>query len=255
MIETVTGAVSLHEGEMVLNIIRKTENKSGIRINTHVNKGYFTVSVFPPVPQIVPEDIEHMEEGMYIGGVGITNRTLPQIDKEIPGIDQRILDETGKIIVLGNGFSNLPILLAYRFAEGRLKTPTVLVDLFNYSLTLEDLSRLRERILSSGLPIPRNLPVYISTLSRICAQIDAGNLVAEEYYIGSGNPPQSIKNADLAINCFGPSRLSILEQISLLGKTGELYTTSQITLLPEGFSNKGLPCQDKRTPATLVKRI
>jgi hypothetical protein len=164
----------------------------------------------------------------FIGGFGITWRTIAELEEDLPTITESLLKERGKIVFLGNGFSDVPLLVAKRYQAGLVKVPPVVVDIFDYNLVLEDFEIIKDGFLSKNISSPRPMAECHAKVSRLVKAANQGDLQLIRYYVGSGNVPDQIKEASLLINCFGPNIRSIKEQLSMLGKDGELCTSYKL---------------------------
>ncbi len=162
-----------------------------------------------------------------IGGVGIHNRNLQDIETSNPSIyhnlNGALEKETGKIVILGNGFSNIPVCLASRYQQGLLETPPIVVDLFDYKLAFKDILYVNSLMEERGYFF-KILRTIRQDLSDICDAINMDELRTISYFVGEGNPPTEIRNASLLINIFGPPKTTYSEQYSLLQEMGILIT-------------------------------
>ncbi|MBS3169882.1 hypothetical protein J4210_05340 [Candidatus Woesearchaeota archaeon] len=159
-----------------------------------------------------------------VGGIGITSRRLATLEEDLPGSRRLLAEAAGKVVFLGNGFSSAPIYLSSRHEKRELTSPPIIVDLFNYHLACQDYARLKAAFEQNRRQFPQKLEWPLSNLLSITKAIDAGHLTAVEYLVGSGNPPEEIRDASLVINCFGPNRYSLEEQCQILAPGGILHT-------------------------------
>lgn len=170
----------------------------------------------------------------FVGGAGgVTQRSMKDLETELPTVRDALATERGKVVVLGAGFSELPILLAGLYRHHRLSTPAVINDLFDYGAAQRDLGELKRRFLAANLDFPYELELQRAT--EIVKQIEYGNLQTAEYMVGSGDPPDNMRQAQLVINIHGPTA-SRNEQLSLLAPHGRLLSTGGGDQAPEGFA-------------------
>lgn len=180
-----------------------------------------------------------IDTGRYLGGTGITGRDIEQLEEYIPTVTQRLKDERGKIVFLGNGVSDVPLIAAINHANGLLTAEPVVVDIFDYELLLDDFNMISLQCTNQGITIPSGFSEHHLKLQALVTAAQQGNLKFINYYVGSGTPPQEIHNADLIINCMGPGRQTGTEQFSLLRIGGELYTNYEYRT-PENISVRQL---------------
>lgn len=159
--------------------------------------------------------------GEDLGGFGITARNLDQLEVTFPGFERRMDTETGKIVFLGNGLSDVPLIPAERYSCGEIEYPPVINDLFDYGHLYLDLLDLRTGFTLKGLRNP--FENVICRLENLIEQVDLGNVVMKSYFFGSKDVPLEYCDASFAINSFGPPVTTISEQVSILGQGGELY--------------------------------
>jgi len=174
-----------------------------------------------------------------IGGSGITARSLEGVEEECPGLENALNTETGKVVVLGAGFSPLADrLAAMRVAEQVQETP-VLVDLYNYDAAYNDLVALH-RFIPPGTPAFEKLEHFTEHMKTIVAAIHAGHLKVVTYLVGSGNVPDELRNASLIINMYGPRGNTLSDQLAMLAPGGRLMTNYNLDSIPisEGFALK-----------------
>lgn len=191
------------------------------------------VSAAMPSLSGVKFDVQHFNysitldspfRGEFVGGDGITYRSIDEIERMIPTVSKRFLRETGKIIFLGNGLSNVPLITAERHLRGKLKEIPVIVDLFDYESLQKDYENIMENCRRNNCVLPLHLQPDYEIARAINQACQEGHLKTVVYYVGSGKIPVDLKGASLAINCMGPNFNSINEQISMLAIGGELYT-------------------------------
>lgn len=158
----------------------------------------------------------------FRSGFGITNRSTKTLENVFPGLIERVNNETGKIVILGNGASDLPVYLAERYRKGFLKDKPVVIDLFEYNLLLADLRVLKSNFLAANIEFP--LERELLAVEAIQEDIKKGDLVSLLYEFGSGHVPEEAKGASLAINILGPSNETHEEQLEVLRQGGELLS-------------------------------
>jgi hypothetical protein len=168
-----------------------------------------------------------------LGGKGITDRYLDEIDGILPGIKKRVFQEEGKIVIPGNGLSDVPCLLAERYQRGKLHERPVILDVFSYPTLLHDLNEINHVFEVNALLPPAQSDVR--SLTPIVEYIHSGDLIALQYYFGSGKVPSEAKQANLVINCHGPRLETLDEQLALLAPGGELYCNLQ------SYNNEHIP--------------
>lgn len=165
----------------------------------------------------------------YIGGVGVTGRTLKEMDEEIPGVKQQLEQVTGKIIIAGNGLSaETAKLLGNRYSKAGLSTKSVIVDLFDYPALRDDLADIYEACRYRITDIATEIGKKLASASAISDEIHEGNVESVRYCFGSGDLPEMLLDADLVINCVGPisEGESLKEQLAIVRKGGKLITTA-----------------------------
>ena len=162
-----------------------------------------------------------------VGGYGITARDLPTTASECPSLMPYLSQTTGKVLVLGSGFSELAVLLADMYAAEELDEPAVLVDLFDYIAAREDLHHLHDMFTARGLEFP--LSVELERCDAIAAAIERGDLRAEQYLVGSGSIPAGCQDAQLIVNVYGPPEASAAEQVRMLAPGGTLVTSYNLS--------------------------
>lgn len=185
----------------------------------------------------------------------LNSRSLESYDDEIPGIANKIKSETGKVVILGNGLSLVPVEIGERYLRGLVQTPPVIVDLFDPRDLYTDLIRLKEMLDEKRLPNPWEYDLL--NAQSLDDAIQRGAISYVHYFVGNGDPPPEIQNADLVINCYGPSLRSLEEQVSLLSPTGEFYNdlSYDINPIPQipGFKTDLLKRTDGRSSHKGIK--
>lgn len=150
------------------------------------------------------------------GGVGITNRTIGQVEGIFPG-----LMNTGgkKIVFIGNGASTVPLYFADAVHS------VIINDAFPIKPLYDDLREIKRFSLQNNSPFPF-LPIFES-LERLLEGIRNGRLRKITHIFGTGNPPSAMGEADIIVNCHGPPISTLNEQLSLLDPGGSLFLNLQ----------------------------
>lgn len=181
-------------------------------------------------------------KGIGMGGIGITAREWIDVDEIAPGLRDLVSNNLdGRIVFLGNGFSDYPLHLLNHQLSSEAPTP-VIVDVFDYEQAAQDLPLVRAQLDDLGIRHPR----FLDTMERIARSISRGEIIALNYQIEDPEKPapELITNAQLAINIMGPSMLCLDSQRALLAPGGHLYFTQiEAPLLfdepvPEGFMRR-----------------
>lgn len=158
-----------------------------------------------------------------VGGCGITARDIHKARRILPQIDDLLQNAGGKVVILGNGYSTLPLHAASLYARGILKESPVIGELYDYPDLRDDFETLQERFSHSGLRYPYGME--LARVTDIVEAINIGILDAIKYPVGSGNPPPALMNASLVINLYGPPRQTVQEQLSMLRQGGKLASS------------------------------
>ncbi len=166
--------------------------------------------------------IRATKEGV-LGGCGVTARTIESTEEIMPGIQDRLDMERGKIVFPGNGLSNVPLIISGKYDERIVKAPPVIVDILDYQLLEQELSRVKSELDTAGLGYL--LTEHLDKLGALNGAHRAGKLLTVNYFFGKEAVPKELTNANLVVNCMGPPLTSISEQLFLLAPNGELYST------------------------------
>jgi len=205
-------------------LVKNYTSESGV---TFVEMEGLAYGDYPPFSTgfflIKPSGYRESQVISNIGGLCVCGREIEEINSYIPGVKDALNEETDKIVILGNGTSNLPVDLARRFKEGNLRERPVIVDLFDYDKLLVDHYRLQSLFAAKGLPAP-SVDQDLESLEGIVFAIKKGTITAVNYKVGSGDPPQNLKNASLILNFFGPPSSTLPEQLDLLKVGGKLFS-------------------------------
>ncbi|MFC1609902.1 hypothetical protein ACFL6C_03000 [Myxococcota bacterium] len=162
-----------------------------------------------------------------LGGIGATGRTLEEMEKDIPGLKNRLAQEQGKIVFLGNGLSPAPLEAVQAFKSGRLQTPPVILDVIDYAAVAEDLAQLKKALEAKGIDFP--FDEELEAAREITLAEAEGDLVVVQCLLGQDPVPEQAKDASLVINSHGPGLDTLPEQVSLLRDGGDLATTNDLT--------------------------
>jgi hypothetical protein len=164
-----------------------------------------------------------------IGGYTITSRTLARLERELPGVKEKITSQAGRIVFFGNGFSLAPLEALTQAEPGR--TPQIVIaDAIDYRQAQLDLAKLKASFEAKLVEAP---PDLTSTLERCNLLLDAdasGMIQLVHHVIGSTEPPEVITSADLAVNIFGPPTSTINEQLACLKPDGTLYIAYRVPM-------------------------
>jgi hypothetical protein len=232
------------DNDAVGEIFREFVMQSGIRIEYRPPDSF---SAFPPIPAF--DDVTNFQmyyygtntdsnslgntvspdhaKKIFVGGRSITARDMHETIQTAPKVLSLLDQEHGKVVILGSGFSALPVFVADMYARGQFTEVPVVVDLFDYRLAKGDFSGLKERFNDTGLRFP--MGVELSRLSSIVGAMDLGRLEAVTYALGTGKPPSKLMDASLILNIYGPTEQTIHEQLSMLKIGGKLLSSSDLS--------------------------
>jgi hypothetical protein len=173
--------------------------------------------------KIMVEEAKELQRSKGIGGIGITARTIEEIEKEIPGITSRLYSERGKVAFIGNGFSNVPVEYALRQGH-KLGEAPIIIDMFDYEKVYVDLKRLSIELAQKDVDrtfIEHNL----KCVKEIFKAIQREHIRSVKYFFGDKKLPSVLQNCSLVINCFGPPISTLDEQLDMLMVSGKLYSS------------------------------
>jgi hypothetical protein len=156
-----------------------------------------------------------------VGGFDLTHRTVAEMETILPGLEKRIRNSQGKVVILGNGLSLAPLEIV-NLNKNKKDSPVIIVDFINYKSLLQDLENLQERFRENGLAFPDKYKADLNLSKKLANSIDSGEIMFVNYFIGGSVVPNEIKDASLVINIYGPDETSQEEQISLLAPGGVL---------------------------------
>jgi hypothetical protein len=162
-----------------------------------------------------------------IGGLGITNRSLQETYDAVPPLKDLLATEHGKVLVLGSGFSELPLELAKMYKNGQLTERPVIVDLFDYRYAYNDLVKLKGLFQDAKISFP--FDTSLAYLDNIAKALDEESLSAVRYKIGDNRLFFLLQNASLAINVAGPPLSTMNEQLATLKVGGKLVSDIDVT--------------------------
>jgi hypothetical protein len=135
--------------------------------------------------------------------------------------------EVGKIIFLGNGLSTAPLEILNQ-RDPSDQPEMVLLDAIDYRLVQADLLRLKESFDNNLVEAPADLTECLDKCNAIVSAADEGRLSLVSHVVGEDELPEEAKNADVAVNVFGPPISTIDAQIDCLKPSGQLYTASPL---------------------------
>lgn len=204
-------------------------------------------NLFQDNPSATPEEYravvlesaaDRKRKDLIGGGMAITSRTLADVENTFPSITERLDRTRGKIVFLGNGFSDVPLLYAERYEQKLLEEPTVVADLVNYPFALTRLEWLKQSLQESGFAFP--FENQLATTRRLVTAASYGDLQLVQWLLGHEAVPEIVKEAELAINVFGPPVETLPDQLKILKRQGVLVTTYRSSTVPEGFADTTL---------------
>ncbi|HET8670123.1 MAG TPA: hypothetical protein VFM05_05685, partial [Candidatus Saccharimonadales bacterium] len=179
-----------------------------------------------------PGDTDAIRHSKGIGGAGITHRQLSRLEQEIPGIQEVLMSTAGKVVFLGNGLSTAPLeLLELR----RDNAPEiVLVDAIDYRLLQTDLHRLQASFDAALIESPPSLRNALVRCNLIVKAESEGRLRIVSHIIGDPGLPPEARDADIAVNVYGPPLTTIDEQLLTVKPEGKLYISGGMRPWPIG---------------------
>lgn len=202
----------------------------------------------------VVKEAKYSKQREFIGGLGLTARSLDEVEEEIPTSTKALEHASGRVIFIGNGLSDAPLFLAEKFHGGKIDSPPIIVDMFDYEKLYEDLAEISRRISDMMVPLPFPLEENSVKLGNLIKALRQGDLIAVNYCVGSNSPPEILQGASMIINCHGPATASIEDQLSLLAPGGSLYTTYH-NYSPEGgaYQKRSIIKKGKTIAAVITK--
>lgn len=159
-----------------------------------------------------------------VGGLDMSAFNLKEVERYLPGIGRIINEETGKVGFIGNGLSDVPLIVAERYKKREVFKIPVIADMFSFELLHMDMKKMERRYEARGLKFPYEKE--LGKLARLVEAIEDGYLVAVKYFFGSDALPNTLKNCVLVINRHGPPSSTINEQLQMLSPSGQLYYSS-----------------------------
>ena len=156
-----------------------------------------------------------------VGGLGVTSRPLKEINDLVPGIDERLRTEPGKIVFLGNGLSLAPLEVLAQ----RIDNPDIVIqDAFDYRRLRDDLAGLQAALAAQGMRAV-GVDAHLARCQTLVDAIDAGRLRAEAFFFDGNSPlPDNLQGASLALNIVGPPPQTTAQQLTCLAPGGRLFT-------------------------------
>lgn len=183
-----------------------------------------------------------------VGGIGITGRKFDDIEQDAPDLKELLESVSGKVVFLGNGFSDYPLVVVNRYREKEISEKPVIVDIFDYRLLEENFKEIKMKLEEKGIRIPQKLIDDIYVVSAINEAVEKGDLIILKYRIGDkeNEVPQELLNSDLVVSVFGPGLSVIREELGFLRKGGRLYFINveapmiSYDPIPDGFDRENV---------------
>lgn len=202
----------------VLNYIR----------NVHKQDSYFD-SLNPIQQAEFIAEARDILETEKLGGLGITHRSLSQIEEILPGVTERLSEARGNIVILGNGLSTAPEEIMALHDKHEIKPSITLLDLVDPQELLTDIIELKETFIKNKIPFPETYEQDLDRCALLVALIQTEKVKFVHYFLGDSSPPKEAQEADFILNIHGPNEASQEEQISLLNKGGIFITNYRFT--------------------------
>lgn len=183
-----------------------------------------------------------IQSSVHIGGIGLTWRTIGDIDKIFPSMQGEILricadrshSETTSIMILGNGLSSLPTDLFMRFGTKISITVLDVVNLVDLEADLGDTEFTEYTDRRANVRPYTQLKSLVNAVNTGQIGFIHGALTAEGIVSFSSESvvPQEY---DVVINCFGPAESTFRAQLALT--RGILFSNQvpYLARLPKGF--------------------
>ncbi len=208
-----------NEAQEYLEVIAQYHTKSSITFSYESNEFKKTLGMIQiNSPQ---EKTNNDAKNPTVGGLGITTRSIEEINRLMPYVADELLQEKGKILFLGNGLSCAPLSVA----ENNPTATIIINDIFDYILIQQDLHNI-----SKGLRHNELIDIFAAerhAVKAINAYIRTGQIHCCNYQFGKNNLPEELLDARLAINCHGPPFSTLDEQLQTLTIGGKLFRTRQ----------------------------
>lgn len=118
------------------------------------------------------------------GGVGITARSLSDIENDDSQIVAELLQVHGKVLIVGNGFSSLPLDLLNR----NLNIEHIdVIDIFDPNVAIQQIEKICQAYKANDIALPIRLETALATLRQELARGDkitlmSVNLGVEQFY-------------------------------------------------------------------------
>lgn len=200
----------LNEDGLVVHYSARPDSELVFKICTH--SGNVSVHHNPSNPDM---------NGVEVGGLLVTGRKFVNIEAEAPGLRSLMEKAEGKVVFLGNGFSDYPLALASRGGRNIPSKVPVVVDLIDYDAFESDL-RSAARLLDAHGHGP---PACLEQVAALNAAIARRSILWSSYRVGNDQLPipGALRGAALIVNVFGPSSSVLPKQLELLAKGSKLY--------------------------------
>jgi hypothetical protein len=246
--------------------LREFPPESGIRIDQDGR-------IYPPAS---PDHPQAGQSGRYRLTLGPGSIEIPSYDEQalerlIPGVLERIDSETGKILFINLGFSTLPLVPSRKYLNGELKDPPVIANGFDICQVRDDLLNIQEFLGGPAEVDPRQLNRYsfnyrfltaLNNIESLYSAIQEGTLIPVDCIFGSGNVPQELMAASLAVSPYNPlagkiTESSLHEQLAALAPGGELYLNLadwKLQGLQFGYQTRAIRNLEGKAIANIVRR-
>ena len=200
-------------------------------------------------------EIRREKSREYIGGLGITERNLFQTYENVPELENMLIHEEGKVVVLGAGFGSLPLELADLYRRKQLSEPPVIVDLFDYPKAYEELLTLKQLFENERIRFP--FSEALENMHGIAQAIRNNEITPVRYRIGSGQLPSIVKDASLVVNVHGPTQSSLYEQLGTLKIGGKWIYAGDLRniKIPPEYQLQKFATRDGRGTYCIITRL
>jgi hypothetical protein len=183
-------------------------------------------------PEIPPEEMCDPD----IGGVGVTARNMERLESVLPGVTEELMQEPGKIVILGSGLSTAPLDILDQRGPDNQPEDLVLLDAMDYAALKADLDGLRDVLEQHLIEQPPSLTTYREKCDALLAAAEGGKVKLVQHVVGAGEMPAAAREASLVVNTFGPPEHTLRDQLDALAPGGRLYAS--------GFSVPGEVVED-----------
>ena len=171
----------------------------------------------------VVSEMRRKIERRGLGGLGITDRTLKDIYRDLQGAEPYLNNAQGKVVFIGNGFSIAPLELSENDKEGRI-SDIIVSDIFDYQTVLQDVIRLKQAFANKKLKTPETIDNLGTTLETLVSAIQTRRIKFVKHIFGRDSLPEELKGARLVVNSYGPPAVTVSEQLDMLAPEGVLVT-------------------------------